>query len=510
MYNQVFNASNGGSMKINLKGKNCVMIGNRINGRITNKNLFGKPHIIIEGCGSIVGDSVMNGRFYPLSEVRKIPDNTPQWIPAPFDHPGDENGNFIPSYHPLAITQNYGGVWSGNYRMDGDLLIRDIAINIEVAQQSEKGRELLRRIDAGEDVDTSTGLLFIPVDGDGYAPDGEPFGCTVTSPTLDHDAILLDQQGAATSNEGVGIFANSSDENEATAEVEFVTQINTSAPASMMRLVSGPYDEQGAITRIRQLTNSIEKPSRNYRKFFLQFDRNNSDSFDAYSMPFADVVNGVPVASEEQIKKYAAQADTLEQAAKDAINSYLSIASNSESEKVEQSLFDKIFAKVMNAIAPIDKVDYSDSVEPTNQQEDDPMKEKILAALNAAGVKTEGLNEDQLFAEFQKLNAATNSKQDNADIASVVAAAVNGAIKPLQDKINALETAANSSVAKETDALAAEVEALDIGLNAAAAKALGVDGMRSVLAKNSRAHFNVFAGNSRGNASDADLGSLPE
>ena len=44
--------------------------------------------------------------------------------------------------------------------------------------------------------------------------------------------------------------------------------------------------------------------------------------------------------------------------------------------------------------------------------EADQMKEKIIAALNAAGIKTEGLSDDALFAEFQNMKAPEGKPED--------------------------------------------------------------------------------------------------
>ena len=68
----------------------------------------------------------------------------------------------------------------------------------------------------------------------------------------------------------------------------------------------------------------------------------------------------------------------------------------------------------------------------TNRKEDDPMKDKILAALNAAGIKTDGLDEAQLLTAYNSLVA-----------------------KPVEDKL----TSANSKLAEHEAAARAAADA---------------------------------------------------
>tara|TARA_R110002012_G_scaffold316344_2_gene531206 strand:+ start:1853 stop:3184 length:1332 start_codon:yes stop_codon:yes gene_type:complete len=73
--------------------------------------------------------------------------------------------------------------------------------------------------------------------------------------------------------------------------------------------------------------------------------------------------------------------------------------------KDEQGLFNRLVAKFANMLPNHVKsiVD--------NQTEVDPMKEKMIAALNAAGINTEGLGDDQLFDKHSQL-LSTNAVKD--------------------------------------------------------------------------------------------------
>lgn len=57
-----------------------------------------------------------------------------------------------------------------------------------------------------------------------------------------------------------------------------------------------PWDATAARSRVRQFTNSEEKPGPNYKDGFFWFDRTDKENFGAYKLPFADVVDGKLVA----------------------------------------------------------------------------------------------------------------------------------------------------------------------------------------------------------------------
>lgn len=61
-----------------------------------------------------------------------------------------------------------------------------------------------------------------------------------------------------------------------------------------------------AVQRIKSFTNSIDKPSANYKRAFMYFDMDDVDNFGAYKLPFADVVNGKLMAIPSAVMAIAA------------------------------------------------------------------------------------------------------------------------------------------------------------------------------------------------------------
>src|SRR5690606_15964463 len=81
----------------------------------------------------------------------------------------------------------------------------DNIIDVEVAERTEGGRRVIDAINAGEPIHTSTGLVCEKVP----APKGaKGYTWIARNMVYDHDAILLDEPGAATPEQGVGMMVN--------------------------------------------------------------------------------------------------------------------------------------------------------------------------------------------------------------------------------------------------------------------------------------------------------------
>jgi len=52
------------------------------------------------------------------------------------------------------------------------------------------------------------------------------------------------------------------------------------------------WDSTAAIGRVKEFTDSTDEPSATYKRAFLWYDRENSNTFGAYKLPIADVING--------------------------------------------------------------------------------------------------------------------------------------------------------------------------------------------------------------------------
>lgn len=73
-----------------------------------------------------------------------------------------------------------------------------------------------------------------------------------------------------------------------------ITEVKTVVPFQDLPLADQgrAWDSDQAVARIREFTDSEDAPSATYRQAFLWFDSDDADSFSAYKLPIADVIDG--------------------------------------------------------------------------------------------------------------------------------------------------------------------------------------------------------------------------
>lgn len=295
------------------------------NSKIRREMHNGREHIVVPSY-TLPDGVVMNGGMYPAEEIAKSYKSLEGTL-APIGHP-QVNGEYVASNSPDAINAHHVGAWNRNVSRKNGRVYVEKWIDVETASSSEKGKRLLDAINTGKPIHTSTGILLArePVsNANGY-------DWIARNMNFDHDAILLDEPGAAGPEQGVGMMVNS----------QRLMVINSDLP---------------------EFTTD----------------------------------------SESLLIK--------------AVNKILSIVSN--------------------------RLDSNEVFTPNNESIDGDtyMKDQIVAALNAAGVKTEGLDDAALFAAHNKMVVADAVKAAEGKIkvgfGDSITQAVNAAIKPLQEQLQA-------------------------------------------------------------------------
>lgn len=157
--------------------------------------------LMVVPSATLPDDVVMNGIKYPADEIEKS-FHTLERTPAPLGHPM-VNGMFVSARDPEGINIGWIGAWNENVRRENGRVFLDKVIDVEVANRSEDGKRLLDAINNGDPIHTSTGLLADLME----TGEDEP-KYAVCNMFFDHDAILLDEEGAATPDQGVGMFVN--------------------------------------------------------------------------------------------------------------------------------------------------------------------------------------------------------------------------------------------------------------------------------------------------------------
>lgn len=149
---------------------------------------------------------VMNGGLYPEDEIRDGHMTLEKTL-APIGHPF-VNGQYVSSRDPEAINSFHVGAWNENVRIEGNRVKLDKIIDVERAEQTESGRALLSAINENKPIHTSTGLLLEREE----VQNNDGYDWIARNMIFDHDAILLNEPGAATPDQGVGMMVNSDGE----------------------------------------------------------------------------------------------------------------------------------------------------------------------------------------------------------------------------------------------------------------------------------------------------------
>lgn len=185
---------------------------------ITTETIDGKPHIVVRGITPVVDDIVMNRKLYPAAEIGKAY-NTLERNPMPLGHP-KVDGKHVSARDVRAVNNYHVGAWLQNVNHTDGKVTGDMYVDRQYAESSDKGKRLINRLDemiAGtnaEPIHISTGLLYSGIAANGESK-GKKYNEIATNMMFDHVAVLLDEPGAGTPEEGVGIFVNADGDEQA-------------------------------------------------------------------------------------------------------------------------------------------------------------------------------------------------------------------------------------------------------------------------------------------------------
>lgn len=191
----------------------CVNVLSVINSasNITSEVIDGVEHIVVKDVCPVIDDIVLNGGLYPADEITKGFKSL-EGKPMPYGHPKIE-GQYVSASNVRAVNEYHIGAFARNVRKDSDRVLMDMCINRRFAEATDKGKEVVNRLDdmkAGKDVEpigVSTGLGLNKAAGSGTSK-GKKYSWIATNQDYDHCAILLHETPAGTPQEGVGIFVN--------------------------------------------------------------------------------------------------------------------------------------------------------------------------------------------------------------------------------------------------------------------------------------------------------------
>lgn len=339
---------------------------------ITTETIDGKPHIVVRGITPVVDDIVMNRKLYPAAEIEKAY-NTLERNPMPLGHP-KVDGKHVSARDVRAVNEFHVGAWLQNVSHKDGKVTGDMYVNRQYAESSDKGKRLINRLDdmlSGANADPihiSTGLLYSGITANGESK-GKKYNEIATNMMFDHVAVLLDEPGAGTPSEGVGIFVNSDGDEQ---QIEMANLANA-------------YD----CTREGML---------NKTRFF--FTNASNFSFDDIQRAISDKLR------EGDIEDKWLWPETVWPD---------SFIYQDGSKHLKQKYLIDDGGKAVFVGEPVEVVRKPTEYEIKTNGAENPMKDMIVNALKAKGKPTEGKTDAELFDAFNQMNAEEAAKTETPE-----------------------------------------------------------------------------------------------
>ena len=339
---------------------------------ITTETIDGKPHIVVRGITPVVDDIVMNRKLYPAAEIEKAY-NTLERNPMPLGHP-KVDGKHVSARDVRAVNNYHVGAWLQNVSHKDGKVTGDMYVDRQYAESSDKGKRLVNRLDemsAGTNSDPihiSTGLLYSGIAANGESK-GKKYDEIATNMNFDHVAVLLDEPGAGTPGEGVGIFVNAEGDEQ---EIE--------------------------VANLAEAADCTREGLLNKTKFF--FTNASNFSFDDISRAISDKLREGRSA-DSYLWPESVWPDTF--------------IYRDEAKYFKQKYLIDDGGKAVFVGEPVEVVRKPTEYEIKTNGENDPMKELIINALKAAGKPTDGKSDDELMDAYNQMAAEKAAKTETPE-----------------------------------------------------------------------------------------------
>ncbi|MGQ6183094.1 DUF2213 domain-containing protein [Serratia sp. IR-2025] len=420
---------------------------------ITTETIDGKPHIVVRGITPVVDDIVMNRKLYPAAEIAKAY-NTLERKPMPLGHPKID-GKHVSAGDVRAVNNYHVGAWLQDVQHVDGKVNGDMYVDRRYAEGSEKGKRLVNRLDemiAGTNVEPihiSTGLLYSGIAANGESK-GKKYNEIATNMVFDHVAVLLDEPGAGTPSEGVGIFVNADGD-----------------------------DQEVEIANLSEGIDCTREGLLNKTKFF--FTNASNFSFDDIREAISNKLR------EGRSDDYWPWPESIWPD---------TFIYRDKTKFFRQKYLIDEDGKAVFVGEPVEVVRKPTEYEIKTNGESNPMKEMIVNALKAKGKPTEGKTEAELLDAYNQMNAeeaaangetpeqkAARLQKENDDKQN----ANNGEEMPawaknLSDQFTALNNQFTANADKEKGEMRAAVKA-KFGMSDVAVNALDGDPLKELFAQ---------------------------
>ena len=354
------------------------------------------------------GDQALNGIEYPSEEIRNS-----VWsfenILAPVGHPHDSEGRFIHARSNEGLARGYVGAhcenceWVEPSTADGKGRIHgNFVIDIAVAQQTDDGRWLLKQVNKGAEIPTSTGLLI----------NVEMIGDRMIARDIfaDHNAWLRDEKPAASIESGTGAFVN---KDGSVDEVRHFVG-HASAEGSEIVMENDTLTEGQKKNLFDLLTNAFGLGKEGSAKGQVKGDN-----------PMADTVKNEDTASAKDVEDLKAEVNSIKESVGNAVtkddltealkplveaqNAAKEAAANAEANE-RKELTDKLVASNSLTAEEAEGTPISVLRKMAGNSEDNAEAPKKAAAVNAGGEGNTDAQAARVTETMNRLNAKKESK----------------------------------------------------------------------------------------------------
>jgi len=400
-------------------------------------------------CGAVSG-IVMNGMLYAEEDLAEGAPSL-NGKPAPAGHPKDKEGRYISAHSGDAMLRDYAGAVCMNARHEGGRTLYDVVVNEAQAKAHPDGATLVQRLEAAlngqnvEPIHVSTGLYCQALQANGESM-GKRYTKRATKITYDHSAFLLHEQGAGTPEQGVGMHLNAAGE---TGEVEAVN-------------VAEALDRRG-----EGLHGWLRKLLGNETELSFEQIRDGLQRALGEGAWVREVFARSAVWTDRDDRMF-------EQPYTTAADGSVAFSGTATEVREERKYV------------------------PVNNLKKDAMKDMLIAALNSAGITTEGLSDAQLLAAY------------NAHVKAAAEAPLKTELAAANAKLQTLEANAQQAEQAELKTLAAELATNSAdGLTAEHYAALGIAACRTLKANRAKA-APVAPGGAQPTGNASNYETLPE
>ncbi len=405
-----------------------------------------ETHYKLKGIPITINDSVMNGVLYSKEENAKgIP--SIKGKPFTIDHPADENGNFISALEGNGLMDFFsGGVVTNAYEVDETWYV-DAEIKKSLLAAQTNGKELTEKLEGKGDLGVSTGLYFENNQVTGTNAAGQEYHRVAKNQDFNHLAAVDNPAGGkgttAVFNSDNTFACNFTDikldKKSEDKRSLHIKAWNAAKKAIGFNALSHDDIRRDLNSKINQgfSEGSSKWVMEVYDNYFIYIDE--ADGGDYFQLSYSIDNDGVTVSGEP--------------------------------EKVERK-----FVKAGN-FANDNQTGYNNTDLNTNHEAPIMDRTEMLEAL---GLATNSQVTDDELKTLLKTKLAANASEvlDESKVTSIVEQAVNAAVKPLQEQLTA-------NADKELNEVAEQVAALNKGLDAEDAKALGLTKAKAFLTANS-------------------------